>query len=229
MDQTHIGYTYWQQPTVNKMPQVKYVMADSAMEQPTLITPRDITAEALVPKTASRNIFYEKNGYVSIEAPHFTTAKNSNGITWKTVPNLGRTLGAITAFPVTAAAQSISANSPRVEYEAYFYDTGNITLHVYLSPTLPFHNKGLQYAISIDDEQPQVIDMHEGYNDRIWNKWVADNIIIKTSKHRLAKTGKHIIKFWMIDPGVVLQKIVADAGGLKESYLGPEETIASRP
>jgi hypothetical protein len=28
----------------------------------------------------------------------------------------------------------------------------------------------------------------------------------------------------MIDPGVVLQKIVVDAGGLKPSYLGPEET-----
>jgi hypothetical protein len=34
-----------------------------------------------------------------------------------------------------------------------------------------------------------------------------------------------VLKFWMIDPAVVLQKIVIDMGGLKPSYLGPQETI----
>src|ERR1051326_7849724 len=30
MDQTHIGYTYWQQPPVNKMPEVKYAPINSS-------------------------------------------------------------------------------------------------------------------------------------------------------------------------------------------------------
>jgi Skp family chaperone for outer membrane proteins len=33
MDQAHIGYTYWQQPPRQKMPEVKYVPADSILTQ----------------------------------------------------------------------------------------------------------------------------------------------------------------------------------------------------
>ncbi|MEI9910878.1 MAG: hypothetical protein WDO71_15125 [Bacteroidota bacterium] len=33
MDQAHIGYTYWQQPNRQVMPEVKYVPDDSMVEQ----------------------------------------------------------------------------------------------------------------------------------------------------------------------------------------------------
>ena len=45
------------------------------------------------------------------------------------------------------------------------------------------------------------------------------------STHTIHKKGKHTLKYWLISPGVVLQKMVVDFGGLKASYLGPEETI----
>jgi hypothetical protein len=54
---------------------------------------------------------------------------------------------------------------------------------------------------------------------------VANNIIIKTTSHYIFQPGKHTIKYWMVDPGVVLQKLVVDFGTLKASYLGPQETI----
>jgi Gylcosyl hydrolase family 115 C-terminal domain len=53
---------------------------------------------------------------------------------------------------------------------------------------------------------------------------IFENIIIKTSKHKISQPGKHIVKYWVVSPGVVLQKLVLDFGGLEPSYLGPPET-----
>ena len=88
----------------------------------------------------------------------------------------------------------------------------------------------MQYAVSIDNETPQIISINaEDKNSMsgVWNKWVADNIIVKKSEHTVNKPGKHILKYWMVSPAVVLQKLVIDLGGLKLSYLGPPETKAN--
>jgi len=226
MSQTHIGYTYWQQPNVQKMPEVKYVSADSALAQTEEIEKESKTAEELIAKSSTGNNFYEKDGYVSIEAANFSKAINSNGIKWKILPDLGRTGAAVTPFPVTAANQKPAGGSPQLQYVFYTYDSGTVKLQTYFSPTLNFNNdEGLQFAVSMDEEAPQIIVLNKDDKQRnVWEKWVADNIIVKKSEHTISKPGRHVLKYWMVSPAVVLQKLVIDLGGLKESYLGPPET-----
>jgi hypothetical protein len=227
MSQTHIGYTYWQQPLRQKMPIINYVPKDSIKEQGPMYDSTVQTAKFDIPKNIKGNIFYELDGYAALEAAHYTKAFAGNGIQWKVLKDIGRDADGITAFPVTHTAQKISASSPHLEYEVYTYSEGEAKLQLYFSPTLNFHNSatGLQYAVSIDNETPQMASLNkDDSKNRTWEQWVANNIILKTTQHKLLKPGKHTIKFWLVDAGIVLQKIALDFGGMKPSYLGPPET-----
>ena len=229
MSQTHIGYTYWQQPDKQVMPVVKYLSADSVLNKKDTV--RLAVRRAIISKNAKGNIFYQdaERG-VSIEANHFTRAINSSEIKWKILPDLGRTGSAITTFPVSAKEQQPSGNTPHMEYDFYTYSTGVFSINAYFSPTLNFHQakEGLQYAVSVDNETPQIISINK--DDQIndtssWNKWVANNIIIKSSIHKIAQAGKHTLKYWMVHSAVVLQKLVVDFEKTNPGYLGPTETI----
>ncbi len=201
MDQAHIGYTYWQQPARQRMPEIKYLPADSIKPPTDESDTTSLTAVHLIPKNSKGNIFYEQDTYVAIDAAHYTKAVNANGITWKILPDHGRTGSAITPFPVTAVVQKPTVNSPQLQYEFYTYNADTFRLNAYFSPTLNFHNTetGLQYAVAIDDDEPQIVSLNKEDNNNtgIWNRWVGNNIIIKTTSHKIKKPGKHIIKYWM--------------------------------
>jgi len=225
MDQVHIGYTSWNDPKQNIMPKVAYVAATSKATLTSEKAVADVSNESKIP-LSSLPVFYEKNGYVSIEAEHYTKAVATNGTEWKVIPYVGRMVSGVTPFPVTAPMQKPGNNSPHLEYDFYVDKAGKANVQAYFSPTLNFHNKadGMQYAISIDYEAPQIIGINASTDAEVWRGWVSNNIIIKTSAHNIIKPGKHILKFWMVDPAIVLQKIVIDLDGVKPSYFGPPET-----
>ncbi|MFO7370786.1 MAG: glycosyl hydrolase 115 family protein [Bacteroidales bacterium] len=175
--------------------------------------------------------FIENEGVVAFEACHFTKKIDTKDIQWTIVPNLGRTNSSLIIEPVTADRQVVLENSPRVEYEFTTFKSGDFKVMTYLSPTQDYKKQGgLKYAIAIDNEDPQIINMNEGeivpdykYADW-WSKSVGDHIKISVSKHKVDLPGKHTLKIWMVDPGIVFQRFVINTGGLKSSYLGPIES-----
>jgi hypothetical protein len=112
----------------------------------------------------------------------------------------------------------------------YLFSTGKVEVAAILAPTLNFvPGRGLSYAVSFDDEAPQIATIVPAkYNaqngNRDWEESVRNNCRKIKSTHMLDKPGYHTLKFWMVDPGVVLQKLVVDLGGVKPSYLGPPES-----
>jgi hypothetical protein len=181
------------------------------------------------PKRDAVEGFVETNGCVSMEAEHFSRAVEPNGMHWLRIPDFGRTLSGMTPFPATVASQTLSVNGMRLEYQMYLFNDGPVSVETYLAPTQKFlPGAGFRYAISFDEETPQVINIHASYAQADWERSVRDGVRILKSQHALAKPGYHILKFWAIDPGLVLEKLVVDTGGVRPSYLGPPESFRGK-
>lgn len=202
MSQTHIGYTSWQQPDRNIMPEVRLVPE-------TKIAP-------LSP------VFIENNGYISIEAENYTRTSNGEKTRWIVIPHLGKTLSAVTTTPVTIRPEE----ETWLEYDMELATTGEVNVEILVSPTLNFNdNRGLRYAVSFDGKDEQIVNFNGHYRGEL-GQWQGESIIKTSTKHIISTLGKHTLRFRALDPGIVLQKIMIDTGGLKPSYLGaPQSTV----
>lgn len=202
MDQTHIGYISWNDPKHNIMPKVSLVPESRIAPEPYL--------------------FKEKDGYVSMEAEHYTRVANGASAHWITIPNLGRTLSAVTTSLCTVTPD----NGMYLEYDFETEYMGEASVLVRFSSTLNFNNnKGLRYAVSLDGGEEQVVNINGDYRGDL-GKWQAEHIIDTQTSHSLTKKGKHTLRIRPLDPALVLQKIMIDFGGLKSSFLGAPETLS---
>ncbi len=179
--------------------------------------------------------FAEGRGVVAIEPEHFTKRTDAGANRWLKVDDYGRTLSGMRATgPVDAPSATPGKDSPSLEYKMYVLTPGDVEVNAITAPTMNFDpGRGVRYAVSFDDEAPQVVTLvPQGYQaqnrNAAWEKSVADNAHFGKSKHQLATAGYHTLKVWMVDPAVVLQKLVVDLGGLKPSYLGPPESFHGR-
>lgn len=197
MDQVHIGYTSWNNPPKQIMPKI-----------------------TRVPEQAGTYTFIETNGYISIEAEHFTRAIAEGETTWNLIPDFGKTLSGVTTLPVTKTPDKMC-----LEYDIEIEKAGSVEVTLLLAPTLNFNdNKGLRYAICLDGDKEQIINFNGHYQGEL-GKWQANPIIESRSNHLLAKEGKHTLRIRPLDPGIVIEKIQINTGGLQPSYLGAPETL----
>jgi hypothetical protein len=179
------------------------------------------------PRPEALTGFAQTDGYVSIEAEHATRVVASAPVSWTRIPDFGRTLSGMTLTPTTAVAQT-PGSGPRLEYDIHFFTSGSVTVQAYVAPTLPYHRSGLRYAVSFDDATPQMVDINSDTSTAAWERNVQNNVNTSLTTHTLSAAGAHTLKFWAVDTGVVLQKLVVSAGGVRTTYLGPPASAARK-
>ena len=211
---------------VAQMPEVGRV--PSATNSPPTVKP---SAAPASPELQAARSFVESNGYVSMLAEHFTRNIEQRGASWRVIEGLGRAGNDVAVFPTTVPSvekpDDLAANAPRLEYDFSAVHSGKATVTLYCVPTHRIHpGRGLRYAVAIDGEPPKMVDIESEEYSKTWSTNVLRAVALGVSEHNISATGAHTLKVWMVDPGIVFDKIVVDLGGMKKSYFGPAETPA---
>lgn len=191
-------------------------------------------------------------GEFSIPAYQYNRIAAGKKAQWTFAPDLGREEGCMLVDPVTAPITKI-ADAPRMEYDIYLPEDGDLTIALGILPTQDIDpTRGLRMAVSVDNEEPHILDMRKGMNN-IFKEYTPENIARSkylkplppiNKKFALAaydkkrrsdtldgmrwvdetmgscKAGMHTIKIYMIDPELVLEKIVVNPDNSHYSYMG---------
>ena len=219
MQQVHMSYVNWNEPTQQSMPSISRVGGDTLPGR----SAHSIAFAPAAPQTP---------GVIPIEAPMFARVTANKGLQWTAIPALGRTQGAVVALPQGQPA-TMPGDGVAVEYEVVVTMPGTATLGLFLAPTLDTSNRGpLRLAVSIDDGPVTTLcsDLHPTSGaqntsaEKAWATAVQNNAVFLSAQMGAVVTGRHTIKVFRIDDNLVLEKLVLSTVPVPVSYLGPAPT-----
>ena len=211
----------------NKVPDVKGEVTGSVQITGTGWGGANIAVKAINTRLDKRNLkgFVEADGYIAIEAEHYQRQGNNRELRWEKIPEHGRTLSSMSVYPISDKSFSDVSAAPYLEYDFYSQTSGEFKIEGLFAPSWPLMpGRGLRYAVAIDGEPAQIVDLAADMSALAWEESVRSDVRKSITTHRVGKSGAHKLRIYSLDPGVTLQKILIDTGGLLPSYLGPQES-----
>ena len=153
----------------------------------------------------------EADGQVVMEAEHYQERTDANGVGWRTANRAAASKDGMTIHPVTAPSHDSGnlSSAPSLTYKFYAFTTGPVTIKTQCLPThrITSDHEGLRYAVSLNGDEPIIIDIHADEYTSAWNVNTLRAAAIGTSTHQIAEPGLQTVKLFMVDAGVVLDKI----------------------
>jgi hypothetical protein len=185
---------------------------------------KEIVIEVSVNRTKNtyNNLFVENNGVISIPPAGYHRKTEKEGLKFTVIDKLGYCNSSLQL----GNAQFDSGEGSFVEYDFYTSDTGKAIIYTYMLPHFAKDKThGTSYGVQIDDNEIIVQSNNVKEYSEEWAANIIRNSTINKSSIVIDKAGKHTLKIYSIDPGMIIQKIVIDIGGLKKSYIGPKSTL----
>ena len=173
--------------------------------------------------------FVETNGYVSIQAQHFTEKKGAAGLEWILMKDVGHTNAALTAVGSSSMPPPDTTNPEHhaayVAYDFYSFSTALPNITIYTLPTFPLNrNFSMRYGIRIDDGSIKITDFKTVGRSEEWKQNVLRNSAIRTITFPSLHAGRHTLKIYAIDPGVILDRIQINFSNRQKNYSTIPET-----
>jgi len=210
MDQVHIGYTRWYPPVRNVMPKV------------VRIQPNEVEY--------GNCVFNQKGGVVVMEAEHYFECKHSSKAFWTMLPQMGRTLSGMTLLPYTE-----SPNGAFLSYKMKLNTSLNsVKVYLIFDCTLPFKEGGHSVAVGFNGAPEKIININKELTwknnySKMYPAAAARIIEVPTVLKLAANADKYQTLFVrLLDPGIVLQKIVVDCGEYEKTWLYMHESPYTR-
>lgn len=153
-------------------------------------------------------------GQLHIEAEAFAARQDSaSGTGWRQVSKATASGDGMALQPVTAPSldpSNLPPDTPALSYEFHTFAPGPAQIEVRCLPThrITSDHPGLRYAISVNDEAPQILDLHANEYTPAWNANVLRAYSSGVSEHLLASPGRQVITLRMVDPGIVIDQII---------------------
>jgi len=172
--------------------------------------------------------FASLDGPIAILAADAPVKKAVKGATWSVLPDYGRESSALEVFPVTTASILPPEPAPLLEYPVYLPRSGEYEITLVLGPVMDIvPDRGMRIAVALDSQPLQVLDIFANrqaetfLGEGWWNRFTKDNARYLNSTHKVETAGPHLLKVAMVDPAIVLQKIIITDKKLSKSYFGP--------
>lgn len=228
-----VGIDWEKAPSGNAVP-TQIVFRAGEQSEKVLVSLFNPTAPS---RAELRGIYVENNGCVSIPAAGCHRVRENDRIKITAVEDLGIEGPALQLGDPTAPLQIFrSRDVPCAEYDFYAFDAGSVDVYTYVLPTFPLHadrdfrigentNTDTKYSVQIDDGALATPSSSHVEYSQVWFESVLRNCAVNKSTLHIDKPGRHTLRIRVGDPGIVLQKIVLDFGGMKRSYLGPQSTL----
>lgn len=171
--------------------------------------------------------YVESNGVVAIEAEHYEIATSGSSASYMTIPDYGRTLSGVTLTPVLCPSQT-TTTGPELLYRFYTFTSAVAKISIYFGASLNVDpTRPLKYGLSLDNGVVSTVQpvplTNLGTTPTGWTDAVNKNTW-KSDIYRTTSAGSHALHIWLLEPGLVIQRVVIDLGGVKTSYLGPPES-----